>query len=1029
MALHHAKHADDEAAREKQEAEITKLYFTNRQEAHARLRGSMLSVSPTLTATSLHEFYSDLTTGSILSIDDAVHYITHGTHHTYPTFLAAAKAHQHTGAFWHDLGLRTFCACATDRCTLECRQGRQPSPGMFNPHHNIHPDYNFSVITVTWILTQMKMDTGAGPLGCPSKWLHCIPPTQHPLLADFLRWMATHPHQIPDAPLLACLTALPKIPDAAIASKTRGIRCFEPTTRLLLNLESRAVAVAADGRVHGNMNLAYKPGVDGCITVCYIYRAAQQDAWRSKRGVAFASNDQSKCFDRMQLGIQLLHIRLLYQPNADDTSQMHRLHSELMRRSAFRVRLPGRKPAVGPPCHITQSASQGTSTGCDRANDFGETVGRAASRGFRDATNYTYSSAPPDGSEDHLNPEPAALYSDDDNIVVGDHEGTTAQQNALFLAAHLVPHVLESQGQLIDWGKSWILAQHAGRPLPAVYLNRDGKQLRDATSQRVVKALGFFFPTDMTDAHAIHDHLAAALADDASTIANATAKPSIRLAALRDLIGATWRHHLRGAWAPTLKQAAAMQRTLLTCAIRGILAVPRGSPQALTSPLGSPPELLALPIALGGFAFPLFVARKLQRQGGVEQLRIGPAVYIPCLEGFLAAAVSANPQLVQAAIVLARLAGWKLAVWNDPDDPESPRPRYRPPPPSLLRKPEKESTDSVTRAIALAARALTEADITIVSRVDRGPCLLELGGKRATKAAVLAQITSAANMAMQQFVRNHYSQSLPHAHVRTALPTVSHRWIEEPAKQHAEQFRLRARVRLGVANINAYRQPRGANSRRNCAHCGTLETLAHMFAGCDRFRSHYRRRHDDSAEVTLADLTAALDDAGRFSIHRERSLGTVATVPDQAALLRPDAFLIDRTSRSVTAIEFTFPDDANLGRKVREKRSKYELWLTHTPRPDAPILAGIAPPPTRAAPPWRFAHRLRVVAVGAWGTVPQSTVDDLIALGLSLDQAIATLGKVDGILSAANYGIYRQRHANTATAPRAAVPRAPPATP
>ena len=374
----------------------------------------------------------------------------------------------------------------------------------------------------------------------------------------------------------------------------------------------------------------------------------------------------------MQLGIQLLHIRLLYQPNADDTSQMHQLHSELMRRSAFRVRLPGRTPAVGPPCHITQSASQGTSTGCDRANDFGETVGRAASRGFRDTTNYTYSSAPPDGSESHLDPEPAALYSDDDNIVVGDHAGTTAQQNALFLAAHLVPHVLESQGQLIDWGKSWILAQHAGRPLPAVYLNRDGKQLRDATSKRVVKALGFFFPTDMMDAHAVHDHLATALANEASTIASATAKPSIRLAALRDLIGATWRHHLRGAWAPTLKQATAMQRSLLTCAIRGVLAVPQGSPQALTSPLGSPPELLALPIALGGFAFPLFVARKLHRRGGVEQLRIGPAIHIPCLEGFLAAAVSANPQLVQAAIVLARLAGWKLAVWNDPDDPTSP---------------------------------------------------------------------------------------------------------------------------------------------------------------------------------------------------------------------------------------------------------------------------------------------------------------------------------------------------------------------
>ena len=81
----------------------------------------------------------------------------------------------------------------------------------------------------------------------------------------------------------------------------------------------------------------------------------------------------------------------------------------------------------------------------------------------------------------------------------------------------------------------------------------------------------------------------------------------------------------------------------------------------------------------------------------------------------------------------------------------------------------------------------------------------------------------------------------------TALPSVSHRWVDEPAKQHAEQFRLRARVRLGLANINAYRQPRGTNRRRNCAHCSKLETLSHMFAGCDRFRSHYRRRHDDSA--------------------------------------------------------------------------------------------------------------------------------------------------------------------------------------
>ena len=218
--------------------------------------------------------------------------------------------------------------------------------------------------------------------------------------------------------------------------------------------------------------------------------------------------------------------------------------------------------------------------------------------------------------------------------------------------------------------------------------------------------------------------------------------------------------------------------------------------------------------------------------GGVEQLRLGPAICIPCLEGFLAAAVPGNPQLVQVAIVLARLAGWKLAVWNAPDDPACPRPRYRPSPPSLLRKPEKEATDATTRAIALAARAISETDVTIIVRADRAPCLFDFGGRRATKAAILAQATSAAHMAMQQFVRGNYTQSLPHAHVRTALPSVSHRWIDAPAKQHAEHFRLLARVRLGVANSNAYRQPRGANGRRNCAHYGVLETLAHMFAGC-----------------------------------------------------------------------------------------------------------------------------------------------------------------------------------------------------
>ena len=57
------------------------------------------------------------------------------------------------------------------------------------------------------------------------------------------------------------------------------------------------------------------------------------------------------------------------------------------------------------------------------------------------------------------------------------------------------------------------------------------------------------------------------------------------------------------------------------------------------------------------------------------------------------------------------------------------------------------------------------------------------------------------------------------------------------------------------------------------------------------------------------------------------------------------------------------------------------------------------------------------------------TVDDLTALGLNLDQTIASPGKADDILSTANCGIYRQRHANTAAAPRAAAPRGAPVAP
>ena len=100
-----------------------------------------------------------------------------------------------------------------------------------------------------------------------------------------------------------------------------------------------------------------------------------------------------------------------------------------------------------------------------------------------------------------------------------------------------------------------------------------------------------------------------------------------------------------------------------------------------------------------------------------------------------------------------------------------------------------------------------------------------------------------------------------------------------------------------------------------------------------------------------------------------------------------------------------------------------------TPREESTVFTHVLDP-AHDQRQWHFAHRLRVVAVGAWGTVPQSPVDDLTALGLDLDQTIATLGKVvDEILSTANCCIYRQRHANTAAAPRTAAPRGVPTAP
>jgi len=84
--------------------------------------------------------------------------------------------------------------------------------------------------------------------------------------------------------------------------------------RLLFGIESAALARAADGRVLDPMNLAYQRDVDGCVDACFVWRAAIYDAFKSGQSIGLASNDQSKCFDRFQFGVQLLQLRLFYQP-------------------------------------------------------------------------------------------------------------------------------------------------------------------------------------------------------------------------------------------------------------------------------------------------------------------------------------------------------------------------------------------------------------------------------------------------------------------------------------------------------------------------------------------------------------------------------------------------------------------------------------------------------------------------------------------------------------------------------------------
>ena len=92
--------------------------------------------------------------------------------------------------------------------------------------------------------------------------------------------------------------------------------------RLRFGIESAALAHAADGRVLDPLSLAYQRDIDGCVDACFVWRAAIYDAFRSGQSIGLASNDQSKCFDRFQFGVQLLQLRIFYQPTGSADSPL-----------------------------------------------------------------------------------------------------------------------------------------------------------------------------------------------------------------------------------------------------------------------------------------------------------------------------------------------------------------------------------------------------------------------------------------------------------------------------------------------------------------------------------------------------------------------------------------------------------------------------------------------------------------------------------------------------------------------------------
>ena len=151
------------------------------------------------------------------------------------------------------------------------------------------------------------------PAGLPSKYIHAQPPITHDRGTDLRHAALNSPETVPVGDHMSCVSSIPKRPDAATATPEHmhGIRCYEPHMRLLFGFEPAALVHAADGRVLDPLNLAYQWDVGGCVDASFVWPAAIYDAFRPGQSAGLASNDQSKCFDRFQFGVQLLQLRLL----------------------------------------------------------------------------------------------------------------------------------------------------------------------------------------------------------------------------------------------------------------------------------------------------------------------------------------------------------------------------------------------------------------------------------------------------------------------------------------------------------------------------------------------------------------------------------------------------------------------------------------------------------------------------------------------------------------------------------------------